>query len=104
MDCAASSALSFYTMLSRRKTTGFWKASASSGKKSPLTRNQQVLFRTADGKEYRFSLEKNTRLLAGHSYRLYFKKESPLGENAGDLLHTPALIGYEELMEVAAEE
>lgn len=26
--------------------------------KSPLTRNQQVLFRTADGKEYRFSLEK----------------------------------------------
>ena len=63
--------------------------------KSPLTRNQQVLFRTADGKEYRFSLEKNTRLLAGHSYRLYFKKESPLGENAGDLLHTPALIGYE---------
>ena len=72
--------------------------------KSPLTRNQQVLFRTADGKEYRFSLEKNTRLLAGHSYRLYFKKESPLGENAGDLLHTPALIGYEELMEVAAEE
>ena len=72
--------------------------------KSPLTRNQQVLFRTSDGKEYRFSLEKNTRLLAGHSYRLYFKKESPLGENAGDLLHTPALIGYEELMEVAAEE
>ena len=28
--------------------------------KSPLTRNQQVLFRTTDGKEYRFSLEKNT--------------------------------------------
>ena len=26
--------------------------------KSPLTRNQQVLFRTTDGKEYRFSLEK----------------------------------------------
>lgn len=26
--------------------------------KSPLTRNQQVLFRTAEGKEYRFSLEK----------------------------------------------
>ena len=72
--------------------------------KSPLTRNQKVLFRTTDGKEYRFSLEKHTRLLAGHSYRLYFKKESPLGENAGDLLHTPALIGYEELMEVAAEE
>ena len=58
----------------------------------------------ADGKEYRFSLEKNTRLLAGHSYRLYFKNESLQEEMAGDLLHTPALIGYEELMEVSVEE
>ena len=72
--------------------------------KSPLTRNLQVLFHTADGKEYRFSLEKHTRLLAGHSYRLYFKKESRLEENAGDLLHTPALIGYEEVVNVSAEE
>ena len=72
--------------------------------KSPLTRNQQVLFRTADGKEYRFSLEKNTRLLAGHSYRLYFKKERTLEENPGKAFHDPALIGYEELIEVAAEE
>ena len=72
--------------------------------KSPLTRNQQVLFRTSDGKEYRFSLEKHTRLLAGHSYRLYFKKESYLEEKTGNLLHTPALIGYEELVEVSAEE
>ena len=72
--------------------------------KSPLTRNQQVLFRTADGKEYRFSLKKNTRLLAGHSYRLYFKKERTLEENSGKALHDPALIGYEELIEVAAEE
>ena len=72
--------------------------------KSPLTRNQKVLFRTTDGKEYRFSLEKNTRLLAGHSYRLYFKNESLQEEMAGDLLHTPALIGYEELMGVSVEE
>ena len=72
--------------------------------KSPLTRNQKVLFRTTDGKEYRFSLEKHTRLLAGHSYRLYFKRECALEENPGRALHDPALIGYEELMEVAAEE
>ena len=68
--------------------------------KSPLTRNQQVLFRTAEGKEYRFSLEKNTRLLAGHSYRLYFKNESlqeemkvcpypPFPTPAGDIFCTP---------------
>ena len=72
--------------------------------KSPLTRNQKVLFRTTDGKEYRFNLEKHTRLLAGHSYRLYFKNESLQEEMAGDLLHTPALIGYEELMGVSVEE
>ena len=60
--------------------------------KSPLTRNQQVLFRTTDGKEYCFS------------YRLYFKREFALEENPGRALHDPALIGYEELMEVAAEE
>ena len=72
--------------------------------KSPLTRNQKVLFRTTDGKEYRFSLEKNTRLLAGHSYRLYFKKERTLEENSEKAFHDPALIGYEELIEVAAEE
>lgn len=72
--------------------------------KSPLTRNQQVLFRTTEGKEYRFSLEKNTRLLAGHSYRLYFKREYALEENPGKALHDPALIGYEELVEVSAEE
>ena len=64
--------------------------------KSPLTRNQQVLFRTSDGKEYRFSLEKHTRLLAGHSYRLYFKKERTLEENSGKAFHDPALIGYED--------
>lgn len=72
--------------------------------KSPLSRSQEILFRTVDGKEYRFRLEKQTRLLTGHSYRLYFKKESYLEEKTGNLLHTPALIGYEELTEVSAEE
>ena len=43
--------------------------------KSPLTRNQQVLCRTADGSEYRSRLAKSSRLLAGPSYRLSFKKE-----------------------------
>ena len=72
--------------------------------KSPLSRSQKILFRTVDGKEYRFRLEKQTRLLIGHSYRLYFKKESRQEEMAGDLLHTTALIGYDELMEVSVEE
>ena len=35
---------------------------------------------------------------------LYFKREFALEENPGRALHDPALIGYEELIEVAAEE
>lgn len=72
--------------------------------KSPLSRNQEILFRTVDGKEYCFRLEKQTRLLTGHSYRLYFKKEGYLENTAGDLSAAPGLIGYEELMELSAKE
>ena len=72
--------------------------------KSPLTRSQKILIRTAEGKEYRFRLEKQTRLFVGHYYRLYFKKEGYLENTAGDLPTAPALIGYEELMELSAKE
>ena len=72
--------------------------------KTPLTRSQKILFRTVDGKEYRFRLEKQTRLLIGHSYRLYFKKEEHLENTIGNLPATPGLIGYEELVELSAKE
>ena len=72
--------------------------------KSPLSRSQEILFRTVDGKEYRFRLEKQTRLLTGHSYRLYFKKDGYLENTIGNLSATPELIGYEELMELSAKE
>ena len=72
--------------------------------KTPLTRSQKILFRTVDGKEYRFRLEKQTRLLIGHSYRLYFKKEEYLENTIGNLPATPGLIGYEELIEIPTEE
>ena len=72
--------------------------------KSPLSRSQKILFRTVDGKEYCFRLEKQTRLLTGHSYRLYFKKEEHLENTIGNLPATPGLIGYEELVELSAKE
>ena len=72
--------------------------------KSPLSRSQEILFRTVDGKEYRFRLEKQTRLLTGHSYRLYFKKDGYLENTIGNLSATPELIVYEELMELSAKE
>lgn len=72
--------------------------------KSPLSRSQEILFRTVDGKEYRFRLEKQTRLLTGHSYRLYFKKDGYLENTIGNLSAAPGLIGYEELVELSAKE
>ena len=72
--------------------------------KSPLSRSQEILFRTVDGKEYRFRLEKQTRLLTGHSSRHYFKKDGYLENTIGNLSATPELIGYEELMELSAKE
>lgn len=71
--------------------------------RSPFSRNQQLLIRTMDGTEYRLNLEKNTRLLVGHSYRLYFMKEQTLQEIAGSLSPTPSLIGYEELSELSTK-
>lgn len=40
------------------------------------TKHQQILFQTADQTEYRFTLDKHSKLLTGHHYRLYFLSSS----------------------------
>ena len=44
--------------------------------KSPLTRNQQCCSVLRTEKNTASAWKKNTRLLAGHSYRLYFKENA----------------------------
>lgn len=64
---------------------------------SPLTKHQQILFQTADQTEYRFTLDKHSKLLTGHHYRLYFRRQAGLQmENTP----RPELLGYEELSSI----
>lgn len=58
-------------------------------------KTQQISFRTTDGKEHRFTLEKNQKLLEGHHYRLFFKKLPP--ERAEFTSATQDFLGFEEL-------
>ena len=61
---------------------------------SPLTKHQQILFQTADQTEYRFTLDKHSKLLTGHHYRLYFRNQSGIRIENNP---RPELLGYEEL-------
>ena len=61
---------------------------------SPLTKHQQILFQVADQTEYRFTLDKHSKLLTGHHYRLYFRNQSGMQLENNP---RPELLGYEEL-------
>lgn len=64
---------------------------------SPLTKHQQILFQTADQTEYRFTLDKHSKLLTGHHYRLYFRRQAGLQMENNP---RPELLGYEELSSI----
>ena len=60
-------------------------------------KNQEILFRTMEEPkcEYRLTLAKNIKLLAGHSYRLYFQY---YGTELSDGSFSPhGFLGFEEL-------
>lgn len=60
-------------------------------------KNQEILFRTMEEPkcEYRLTLAKNIKLLAGHSYRLYFQY---YGTELSDGNFSPhGFLGFEEL-------
>ncbi len=61
---------------------------------SPLTKHQQILFQVADQTEYHFTLDKHSKLLTGHHYRLYFRNQSGMQLENNP---RPELLGYEEL-------
>lgn len=61
---------------------------------SPLTKHQQILFQVADQTEHRFTLDKHSKLLTGHHYRLYFRNQSGMQLENNP---RPELLGYEEL-------
>lgn len=62
----------------------------------------QVLLLTEDGREYRFTLDKNVKILQGHHYRLYFRIPDSK-ENLTDISNAfHAFLGAEEITSVAS--
>lgn len=64
-----------------------------------FSRNQHVLLADADGKEYRFSLDKSVKLSKGRYYRLYFRKHPAKEPGAPEegLFSSPDFLGFEEI-------
>ncbi len=61
-----------------------------------LKKTSQTIFVDEKNREHRLILDKNSKLLSGHYYRLYFRKA--VGLDSGDLDYSSMdLLGYEEL-------
>ena len=72
-------------------------------KKEPslFRKNQQITFQADDGKEFCFTFEKSIRLLEGHRYNLYFRRNSSGPEGYKDA--PPDLLGFEEIVEYSSQ-
>ena len=61
-----------------------------------LKKTSQTIFVDEKNREHRLILDKNSKLLSGHYYRLYFRKA--VGLDSGDIDYSSMdLLGYEEL-------
>lgn len=65
-----------------------------------LRSKQQILLTDFKNQEYRFSLDKNVKLLQGHHYRLYFR-QSALAENTSGSYQD--FLGFEELATINSD-
>ena len=67
-------------------------------KKEPslFKKSQQITFKSDEGKEYHFTFEKSIKLLEGHRYELYFRKNSSSTESIDS--SAPDLLGFEEIV------
>ena len=62
----------------------------------PFKKDRQIVLVDETQREYRLTLDKNSGLLPGHHYRLYFRQSDEL--NSGDNNYSSTvLLGYEEL-------
>ena len=66
---------------------------------SLFKKSQQITFKSDEGKEYHFTFEKSIKLLEGHHYKLYFRKNSSSTETIDASM--PDLLGHEETIAYA---
>jgi multisubunit Na+/H+ antiporter MnhF subunit len=62
----------------------------------PLKKDRQIVLVDETQREYRLTLNKNSKLLPGHRYRLYFRQSGKLNSES-DSYSSMDLLGYEEL-------
>lgn len=93
------SALRFFLLFRVIRSKRYYTLTGSCVKREMTLfgKNQEILFRTMEEPkcEYRLTLAKNIKLLAGHSYRLYFQY---YGTELSDGNFSPhGFLGFEEL-------
>mgnify|MGYP007033169583 FL=1 len=62
----------------------------------PFKKESRIVLIDETQKEYRLTLNKNSKLLPGHRYRLYFRQSGKLDSDS-DSYSSMDLLGYEEL-------
>lgn len=63
---------------------------------TPFKKDRQIVLVDETQREYRLTLDKNSELLPGHHYRLYFRQSDGLDSDYKHYSSTD-LLGYEEL-------
>ena len=94
----ACSLIRFLLLLKDIRSGSYYVLSGICKKRAPslFKKSQQITFKSDEGKEYHFTFEKSIKLLEGHRYKLYFRKDSS-GTEAMDT-STSNLLGFEEIV------
>ena len=99
----ACSLIRFLILLRDIRTGSYYVLSGTCVKRDPslFKKSQQITFKSDEGKEYHFTFEKSIKLLEGHRYKLYFRKNTLSTEAIDSPM--PDLLGFEEIMEYATK-
>ena len=95
----ACSLIRFLLLLRDIRSESYYVLSGICVKREPslFKKSQQITFKSDEGKEYHFTFEKSIKLLEGHRYELYFRKNSSSTESIDS--SAPDLLGFEEIVE-----
>ena len=99
MLSSACSLIRFLLLLRDIRSGSYYVLSGTCVKREPslFKKSQQITFKSDEGKEYHFTFEKSIKLLEGHRYKLYFRKNSSSTESIDS--SAPDLLGFEEIVE-----
>lgn len=99
----ACSLIRFMLLLRDIRSGSYYVLSGVCVKSVPslFKKSQQITFKSNEGKEYHFTFENSIKLLEGHQYRLYFRKNSSSTETLDSV--TSDLLGFEEIVKSVSQ-